>query len=220
MIVHCLLLYRSSLNKQSTSWINNHLQLYEDVWEDFVNKAKKRTNYRRKKSKKSKIIVKQEPNITCIKSKNDTKVINGFPKPRKRSTVNMKTVCKKPPVVKKVACQKEGRPYRYCCFVRCNKNNHHNVTFKRITPIPSYNLSDDDTLKKKSTFELKRLERREQLNRCGLKRNDKRKNLRLCSDHPPSILSTQQFFLLKVFDSKLRMILRARESWPTYNDMV
>ena len=24
------------------------------------------------------------------------------------------------------------------------------------------------------------------------------------------------FFLLKVFDSKLRMILRARESWPTY----
>ena len=29
-------------------------------------------------------------------------------------------------------------------------------------------------------------------------------------------MSTQQFFLLKVFDSKLRMILRARESWPTY----
>ena len=25
-----------------------------------------------------------------------------------------------------------------------------------------------------------------------------------------------EFFLLKVFDSKLRMILRARESWPTY----
>ena len=81
-----------------------------------------------------------------------------------------------------------GRPYRYCCFAGCNRNNYHNVSFKRLTRIPDEEPSPTDTIKWHKLYILKKRERREQLERCDLSREDNRASLRFCSDHEYEII--------------------------------
>ena len=106
-----------------------------------------------------------------------------YEKIRTRSQTNVEKVSKKSPAVKKKAPQKLGRPYRYCCFIGCNRNNHHNVSFKRLTRMPDKEPSPTDTIDRHKLYILKKSKRREQLDRCGLSREDNRQSLRIYSDH-------------------------------------
>jgi len=52
-----------------------------------------------------------------------------------------------------------------------------------VTRTPNSPPSPNDTIDRHKTYIFKRSERRNQLDRCGLKRDDNRNNLRICSDH-------------------------------------
>ena len=52
-----------------------------------------------------------------------------------------------------------------------------------MPPIPEYSPKEEDSLKRHLTFLRKKYSRTELLDRCGLRRNDQRKDLRICTDH-------------------------------------
>ena len=71
---------------------------------------------------------------------------------------------------------------KYCCFTKCKSNSTSGVSFKRIQCIPklpSANASKAQII----THRIKSGLRKEQLVRCGIDKNDKRKDLRFCEHH-------------------------------------
>eukprot|EP00957_Ditylum_brightwellii_P072425 5503954-Ditylum_brightwellii.AAC.1 len=56
------------------------------------------------------------------------------------------------------------------------------ISMHRVPPIPPP-LPKDASKKRIQTYSRKTALRRESLDRCGLSRNDARKNLRVCSNH-------------------------------------
>ena len=190
LIGHRLLLLRSSCNKKAVSYRKHQIKLYKDVWENCIQKAQNRTRRKRGKARVNpdNVSTKKEDNIKSDVSKVIIKKEHGLEtvptkKSKKNRHLKLSNVCKSKPVHRKVSYQKEGRPYRYCCFVGCKKNNLDNVKFQRITSVPQYVPNDGDNFNRHETYHLYLNERKEQLDRCGLSRNDKRKNLRFCSDH-------------------------------------
>ena len=57
-----------------------------------------------------------------------------------------------------------------------------------MTRTPTNSPSPNDTIDQHKTYILKKSERREQLDRCGLSRDDNRNNLRICSNHEYEII--------------------------------
>ena len=71
---------------------------------------------------------------------------------------------------------------KYCCFTKCKSNSTSGVSFKRIQCIPklpSANASKAQII----THRIKSGLRKEQLVRCGIDKNDERKDLRFCEHH-------------------------------------
>ena len=118
---------------------------YGNVWRDCILKAQKRiTGSKYRGANKKNIKVEKDTESKSISTNKDTfdnVVIN---RRMTRQLVKMATICKVKLMVKKKAYQKKGRPYRYYFFVGCKRNNHHDVSFKRITPIPSYEIIESD----------------------------------------------------------------------------
>ena len=80
------------------------------------------------------------------------------------------------------------RATKSCCFVGCHNKNRIkglNTLFKfhRLPPVPKTKPNNSECMEKHYTYYKKLHYRREYLDRCGLKRNDERRDLRICSSH-------------------------------------
>lgn len=80
------------------------------------------------------------------------------------------------------AAPKKKRVSKICCFKGCKNNNMNHLHFTRIQTKPKLPAKDASKARK-NTYEIKVKRREEQLKRCGLSKNDERKDLRYCSLH-------------------------------------
>ena len=110
--------------------------------------TEKNTAEKKKRRKKVKI----ENGITnTVPEKTNSNSLH-VNKPLTRQAVRKAKVCMKQPVVRKNKYQKKGRPYRYCCFFGCKKNNLDNVSFRRITCVPDYMVTESDRVERHMTI--------------------------------------------------------------------
>ena len=78
--------------------------------------------------------------------------------------------------------QSVKKAIRNCCFDGCNSNSLNHRNFTRIQAILKP-LPEDASHKRKVTYDIKVKRREVQLVRCGLNKDDNRKDLRYCSLH-------------------------------------
>ena len=196
LIGYHLLSVRALKHMKSKSWLNKHKMLYNSEWKECIQMQEKRHPRKRIHRKKSTPTVKQEPNKNHIKeSKTSSNINNTRPKKKSsakvklESNINMSIKLKSSSDTNIVPKQKHyPRATKSCCFVGCyNKNLVKGIKtlfkFHRLPPIPKTIPNDLVSIEKHYTYYKRLHYRMEYLDRCGFQRNDKRKDLRICSSH-------------------------------------